>query len=77
MSLKQRFVWFFDQFYTPATLRTRGEPEYSSACTGIFSLILWIVFTYIFIIKCYEVFTYQSIEFKDLIDDKIGKEKQG
>ena len=77
MSLFQRFVWFFDQFYTPASLRMRGEPEHSSVCTGIFSICLIIFFGYVFVVKAYEVFTYQSVEFKLLVEDKVDKEKTG
>ena len=67
MSLSQRFVWFFDSFCCPASLRIQGEPEYSSVCTGIFSMCLLSFFAYVFAMKSYEVFMYQSVEFKAVV----------
>ena len=77
MSLKKSFVESFDQFCAPATLRTKGGSELSSVCTGVFSLLLWLFFTYVFVRKFYDVLTFESIEFKDLIDDKLSVEKKG
>ena len=77
MGVFQKFVWFFDSFPAPAGLRSHGEPEFSSACTGIFSILLVIGFAYVFFAKAYEVFTYQSIDFKSVVEDGVDKQKEG
>lgn len=51
----------FDAYTVPPTLRARNKSGVSSLITGALSLLLTLFFTYVFAIKMYQVFTYQSI----------------
>ena len=77
MGLLQKFIFFFDNFTAPATLRSGGNPETASSCTGVFSIFLVFFFTYIFIIKAFEVMTYQQVSANSLVEDEIDHIKTG
>lgn len=46
----------FDLFPAGATLRFRGEPDSINLCTGVFSLLIFMVFTGIFIKMTIDIF---------------------
>lgn len=47
--LVKKFFREFDMFSSFATLRTKGEPETSNTCAGVLSLLILIIFIYLFI----------------------------
>jgi hypothetical protein len=57
----RKFFKHFDMFSAPATLRAREEPETSSLCAGIFSLLIIVAFTYVFVITVINIAQYNSI----------------
>lgn len=57
----RKFFKQFDMFTAPATLRAREEAETQSLCAGIFSLLIIIGFTYVFVITVTNIAQYNSI----------------
>ena len=57
----------FDMFGAAPTLRMRGESETLNLCGGIASLLVLMVFVYVFIDKAYRIGTFQEIESKTTI----------
>ena len=53
-----RFFTNFDMFGAAPTLRMRGESEALNLCGGIASLLILIVFVYVFIDKAYKIGTF-------------------
>ena len=77
MGLFKQFIYFFDSFQAPATLRVGGNPETSSLCSGFFSILIIGFFAYIFAIKTHEVLTFQQVSSSSVMEDKIGQRKEG
>ena len=48
-------------FGAAPTLRMRGESETLNLCAGAFSLLILLVFVYVFIDKAYQIGTFQEI----------------
>ena len=63
----RRFFTNFDMFGALPTLRMRGESETINLCAGIASLLVLIVFLYIFIGKASSIMTFQEIDSKTTI----------
>jgi hypothetical protein len=61
MSVLKRFFGEIDVFSAPPLLRARKQPETSSYTSGILSLIMALLFTYVFINEVYNVITYSRI----------------
>ena len=59
-----KFFTNFDMFGAAPTLRMRGESETLNLCGGIASLLILLVFVYVFIDKAYKIGTFQEIEAK-------------
>ena len=57
----RRFFTSFDMFGAAPTLRMRGESETLNLCAGAFSLLILLVFVYVFIDKAYQIGTFQEI----------------
>lgn len=51
----------FDMFSSSPILRAKAEPDVANSCGGLTSLIVLILFTYIFIYQFILVATWQSI----------------
>ena len=64
----RKFFTSFDLFGAAPTLRMRGESETINLCGGIFSLVLLLVFVYVFVDQAYRIGTFQEIEAKTTIE---------
>lgn len=60
----RKFFTNFDMFGAAPTLRMRGESEALNLCGGIASLLIILVFVYVFIEKAHRIGTYKEIEAK-------------
>ena len=58
----QKTVKHFDMFAAAPLLRVKGEPETTNLCGGVFSILVLIGFTYVFITTTINVVTLQDIE---------------
>lgn len=57
----RKAIYHFDLFTAPATLRIKGETDKANACSGVFSIFLYIAFTAIFVVSVIEIFEYKKI----------------
>lgn len=76
MGLIANFFLYFDQFKAPATLRTNGNGETSSICTGVFSFILACIFLWLLIAKAIEITAFKKIEVSSFIEDDLSNLKK-
>jgi type VI protein secretion system component VasK len=65
VNLVRKFFSEFDMFSSPATFRTRGEPEIKNPWAGAFSFVVLLLFTFLFIWQFTEVANLQRIEAKE------------
>ena len=61
LNLTKKFFREFDMFNSPATLRTKGEPEARNTCAGIFSFLILLIFAYVFISQFIQTTNWENI----------------
>ena len=68
----KNFVTNFDMFAAGPILRVKGNSEFANACGGIFSLVLLILFAYIF-----GVGIFNMVELKSITSSRVDEMSRG